>query len=163
MTRSGPILRQRESVAAWTMVAPALLVTLVFALYPVVDSFWLSLHHIFVGLPSFGRSFIGLENYFNLLRDPVARQALLVTLAFVLLSTVLEVACGLVIALVIHERFPGRGLVRAAILIPWAIPTVVASQLWRYIFNDQYGVANLILFSDRVAAYIPWLEPIARK
>ena len=157
MTRSGPILRQRESVAAWTMVAPALLVTLVFALYPVVDSFWLSLHHIFVGLPSFGRSFIGLENYFNLLRDPVARQALLVTLAFVLLSTVLEVACGLVIALVIHERFPGRGLVRAAILIPWAIPTVVASQLWRYIFNDQYGVANLILFSDRVAAYIPWL------
>ena len=54
MTRSGPILRQRESVAAWTMVAPALLVTLVFALYPVVDSFWLSLHHIFVGLPAPG-------------------------------------------------------------------------------------------------------------
>jgi multiple sugar transport system permease protein len=48
-------------------------------------------------------------------------------------------------------------LVRAAILIPWAIPTVVASQLWRYIFNDQYGVANLLLFNDRMAAYIPWL------
>jgi multiple sugar transport system permease protein len=157
MNGSGLIPRHRERMAAWTMVAPALIVTLVFALYPVVDSFWLSLHHIFIGLPSLGRSFIGLENYLNLARDPVARQALWVTMAFVLLSTVLEVACGLVIALVIHERFPGRGLVRAAILIPWAIPTVVASQLWRYIFNDQYGVANLLLFSDRVAAYIPWL------
>lgn len=149
--------KHRESLAAWTMVAPALLVTLVFALYPVLDSFWLSLHHIFVGIPSLGRSFIGLENYLTLLRDPVAHQALFVTLAFVLLSTVLEVACGLMIALVIHERFRGRGFVRAAILIPWAIPTVVASQLWRYIFNDQYGVANLLLFSDSVAAYMPWL------
>ena len=93
----------------------------------------------------------------HLLRDPVAHQALFITLAFVALSTVLEVACGLGIALVIHERFRGRDFVRAAILIPWAIPTVVASQLWRYIFNDQYGVANLLLFSDRVAAYIPWL------
>ena len=152
-----PIARHRESLAAWTMVAPALLVTLVFALYPVLDSFWLSLHHIFVGIPSLGRSFIGLENYLNLLHDPVAHQALFITLAFVVLSTVLELACGLVIALVIHERFRGRGLVRAAILIPWAIPTVVASQLWRYIFNDQYGFANLLLFSDRVAEYIPWL------
>lgn len=151
------VAKHRESLAAWTMLTPALLVTLVFALYPVLDSFWLSLHHIFIGIPSLGRSFIGLENYLNLLQDPVAHQALFVTLAFVLLSTVLEVACGLVIALVIHERFPGRGLVRAAILIPWAIPTVVASQLWRYIFNDQYGVANLLVFSDNVAAYIPWL------
>lgn len=151
------VAKHRESLAAWTMLTPALLVTLVFALYPVLDSFWLSLHHIFIGIPSLGRSFIGLENYLNLLQDPVSHQALFVTLAFVLLSTVLEVACGLVIALVIHERFPGRGLVRAAILIPWAIPTVVASQLWRYIFNDQYGVANLLVFSDNVAAYIPWL------
>ncbi len=147
----------RERLAAWSMVAPALLVTLVFALYPVVDSFWLSLHHIFVGIPSLGHAFIGAENYLHLLRDPVAQQALLVTLGFVVLSTLLELGCGLVIALVIHERFRGRGLVRAAILIPWAIPTVVASQLWRYIFNDQYGVANLLLFGDKVAAYVPWL------
>ena len=157
MSLPQPLARHRESFAAWMMVAPALLLTLVFALYPVLDSFWLSLHHIFVGIPSLGRSFIGIENYLNLLRDPVAHQALFVTLAFVVLSTVLELTCGLVIALVIHERFRGRGLVRAAILIPWAIPTVVASQLWRYIFNDQYGVANLLLFGDRVVAYIPWL------
>lgn len=157
MTGAPPVPRRREGLAAWAMVAPALAVTMVFALYPVMDSLWLSLHDIFVGIPQLGSPFVGFENYVALFRDPVARQALVVTLAFVILSTLLEVACGLVIALVIHERFQGRGLVRAAILIPWAIPTVVASQLWRYIFNDQYGFANLLLFGDRVTDYIPWL------
>lgn len=157
MTRPSPIVRHRDSLAAWTMVAPALLVTMVFALYPVLDSLWLSLHNIFIGLPQLGSPFVGLDNYVALLRDPVAQQALAVTLAFVILSTLLELACGLIIALVIHERFRGRGFVRAAILIPWAIPTVVASQLWRYIFNDQYGFANLLLFGEQVTDYIPWL------
>jgi len=157
MTNSRKLTKYRERVAAWSMVAPALLLTVTFALYPVVDSFWLSLQNIFIGIPQLGSQFVGPDNYLTLLRDPVAQQALLVTSGFVLLSTVLELACGLMIALVIHERFRGRGLVRAAILIPWAIPTVVASQLWRYIFNDQYGFANLLLFGDRVTAYIPWL------
>ena len=141
----------------WWMLAPALAVTVVFALYPVVDSFVLSLHRIFLALPHLGQPFIGLENYRELAADPVAQQAFIVTVAFVLLSTVLELALGLGIALVIHERFAGRGWVRAAALIPWAIPTVVASQMWRYIFNDQYGLANLLLFGDRVADYVPWL------
>ena len=157
MTRSPRVARHRESLAAWAMVTPALFVTMVFALYPILDSLWLSLHHIFVGIPALGHSFIGLDNYLALLRDPAAHQAFFNTLAFVVLSTLLELACGLVIALVIHERFGGRGLVRAAILIPWAVPTVVASQLWRYIFNDQYGFANLLLFGDRVTEYVPWL------
>ena len=149
--------QRREALAAWTMVAPALLVTGLFALYPVLDSFWLSLHHIFIGIPSLGRPFAGLENYGTLVTDPTARQAFLVTLSYVLLSTLLELLCGLGIALVIHERFRGRGLVRAVILIPWAIPTVVASQLWRYIINDRYGFANLLLFGGRIAEYVPWL------
>ncbi len=157
MIRVQSFSRSREGLIAWSMVAPALLVTVVFALYPVVDSLWLSLHHIFVAIPQLGSPFVGLDNYLALVHDPVARQAFVVTLAFVLLSTLLELACGLIIALVIHEQFRGRGLVRAAILIPWAIPTVVASQLWRYIFNDQYGFANLLLFGDRVTEYIPWL------
>ena len=157
MIRAHSFLRHREGLAAWSMVTPALLLTVVFAVYPVVNSLWLSLHHIFVGIPRMGSPFVGVDNYVALFHDPVARQALVVTLAFVVLSTLLELGCGLIIALVIHERFRGRGLVRAAILIPWAIPTVVASQLWRYIFNDQYGFANLLLFGDRVTDYIPWL------
>ncbi len=157
MTRSPLPTRYREQLAAWSMVTPALLLTVTFALYPVMDSFWLSLHNIFIGIPQLGSQFVGPDNYLELLRDPVAQQALLVTLGFVLCSTILELVCGMMIALVIHERFRGRGLVRAAILIPWAIPTVVASQLWRYIFNDQYGLANLLWFGSRVTDYVPWL------
>lgn len=143
--------------AAWLMLAPALGFTLVFALYPVVDSFLLSLHRILLVLPDQERAFVGLANYRQLAADPVARQAFVVTLGFVALSTVLEVLLGLGIALVIHEHFRGRGWVRAAALIPWAIPTVVASQMWRFIFNDQYGFANLLLFGDHIADYVPWL------
>lgn len=143
--------------AAWLMLAPALGFTLVFALYPVVDSFLLSLHRILLVLPDQERAFVGLANYRQLAADPVARQAFVVTLGFVALSTVLEVLLGLGIALVIHEQFRGRGWVRAAALIPWAIPTVVASQMWRFLFNDQYGFANLLLFGDRIADYVPWL------
>lgn len=143
--------------AGWLMLAPALAFTLTFALYPVVDSFVLSLHRIFSAMPDLGQPFVGFENYRELAADPVARQAFLVTVGFVICSTVLELALGLGIALVIHEHFPGRGWVRAAALIPWAIPTVVASQMWRFIFNDQYGLANLVLFGDQVAEYVPWL------
>ena len=143
--------------AGWWMLAPVLTFTLVFALYPVAHSFFLSLHRIFIAVPSLGQPFVGLDNYRQLAADPVAQQAFAVTLGFVLLSTILELLLGLGIALVIHEHFRGRGWVRAAALIPWAVPTVVASQMWRFIFNDQYGFANLLLFGDQVADYVPWL------
>ncbi len=143
--------------AGWWMLAPALAFSVMFALYPVIDSFVLSLYRIFLAVPDLGQPFVGWENYRDLATDPVARQAFLVTVGFVVSSTFLELLLGLGIALVIHEQFPGRGWVRATALIPWAIPTVVASQMWRFIFNDQYGLANLFLFGDRVAEYVPWL------
>jgi multiple sugar transport system permease protein len=145
-----------DRAAVWWMLAPAVAFTLTFAVYPVIASFILSLYRIMLSIPALGEPFVGLENYGALIRDPTARQAFLVTAGFVALSTVLELILGLCIALVIHAQFPGRGWVRAAALIPWVIPTAVASQMWRYIFNDQYGLANLLLFGDRVAEYIPW-------
>ncbi len=139
------------------MVFPVLTVVAIFSLYPAMDSFLLSLRRVYSGLPGLGRPFIGSGNYIDLFQDPVAHQAFLVTLGFVMLSTTLELLLGMGIALVIHEHFKGRGWVRAAVLIPWAIPTVVASQMWRFLLNDQYGAVNLILFGDRVDAYVPWL------
>ena len=139
------------------MLAPALAFTLTLAVYPVIASFILSLYRIILSMPALGEPFVGLENYVLLFADPAARQAFIVTAGFVVCSTMFEVAFGLGIALVIHAQFPGRGWVRAAALIPWVIPTAVASQMWRYMFNDQYGLANLILFGDRVGEYVPWL------
>jgi len=144
----------RERTICWFMLLPALTFVAVFSLYPAMDSFWLSLYSQFPGQE---RSFIGFDHYAELLHDPVAHQAFIVTLGFVLLSTTLELILGTGLALVIHERFKGQGWVRAAVLIPWAIPTVVASQMWRFLLNDQYGAVNAILFGDRVEAYVPWL------
>lgn len=146
-----------DQATGWFMVFPALTFVTIFSLYPAMDSFLLSLHRIYLSLPSLGEPFIGLSNYSQLLQDPVAQQAYLVTFGFVIVSTTFELLFGIGIALVIHEHFKGRGWVRAAILIPWAIPTVVASQMWRFLLNDQYGFVNPILFGDRVEAYIPWL------
>lgn len=153
----GRLSGNRERITAWAMVMPALLITLAFALYPVVQSVLLSLRRQFLGVPALGDTFVGLENFVLLVQDPVARDAFLRTLGFVLCSTILEVGLGIGIALVLHEHFRGRGWVRAAALIPWAVPTVVASQMWRYIFNDQFGLANLLVYGDDVARYVPWL------
>lgn len=147
----------RERLFAAALLAPCLAFASIFAFFPILDSVWLSLHRLILGLPLLGRTFVGLENYRTLLADPVARTALRNTLLFVGTSTFFEVLLGLGIALAIHRRFRGRGLVRAAVLVPWAIPTVVSSQMWRFIFNDQYGLANYLLYGREVASYRAWL------
>lgn len=146
-----------ERALGYLMLVPVLAVLIVFGFVPIAYSFFLSLHRIILGLPRLGEHFVGLANYVYLLKDPVARNALVITLVFVGTSTILEVGLGLLIALTINESFRGRGLVRAMILIPWAIPTVVASQLWRFAFNDQYGIVNYVLFGADVAHYQAWL------
>jgi multiple sugar transport system permease protein len=118
---------------------------------------YLSLHKIILGLPGLGQPFTGLDNYRELLSDEIAGHALVNTLMFVFTSTFFEIIFGLVIALVINRHFRGRGMVRAAILVPWAIPTVVSSQMWRFIFNDKYGLMNFIFFGTDTASYSAWL------
>jgi len=77
------------------MVFPALTFVAIFSLYPAMDSFLLSLHRIYLGLPSLGQPFIGLGNYAQLFQDPVAHQAFMVTLGFVILSTTFELFLGI--------------------------------------------------------------------
>jgi len=154
-----------ETRSRWlgvALLAPSLLVLSVFAFYPIGYTVYLSLHRIILGLPGLGQPFVGLENYHQLLNDPTALASLVRTLVFVLVSTSFELLFGLVIALVIHRRFRGRGMVRAAVLVPWAIPTVVASQLWRFLFNDNYGLINFLLFGTDTASYRAWLaQPLS--
>jgi multiple sugar transport system permease protein len=146
-----------ERTLGYLMLVPVFAIIAVFGFVPIVYSFYLSFHRIILSLPQLGENFVGMANYGYLLTDPVARSALVVSLLFVGISTVLEVALGLLIALAINETFRGRGMVRAMILIPWAIPTVVASQLWRFAFKDQYGIVNYVLFGADVSHYRAWL------
>jgi multiple sugar transport system permease protein len=146
-----------ERFVGYLFLLPLLTVLLVFSFFPIGYSFFLSLHRIVLSLPRLGEGFVGLANYESLLKDPAALNSLKVTVVFVGMTTILEVCVGLLIALVINESFRGRSMVRAAILIPWAIPTVVASQLWRFAFNDQYGIVNYVLFGPDISHYKAWL------
>lgn len=149
------MLTLRQTRLAWALILPTLLVVLLVAGYPLAQVFYWSFYKAdiaFVEKPEF----IGFENYLYLLKDPEFRLATWNTLRFTVISVSLETLLGLAIALVIHSRFRGRGLVRTAILIPWAIPTVVSAQMWKWMLHDVYGVINVLgvklgLLSQKVA------------
>ncbi|WP_276955604.1 carbohydrate ABC transporter permease [Allomeiothermus silvanus] len=138
------MLTIRQTRLAWLLVTPTLLVVALVAGYPLAQVFYYSFHKAdiaFVEPPVW----IGLRNYTYLLtQDAEFREALWNTLKFTFFSVTLETILGLAIALVIHSNFRGRGLVRTAILSPWAIPTVVSAQMWKWMLNDIYGVINVM-------------------
>ena len=136
---------------------PSFLFVGLFTLYPVLESFRLSFYRAILTLPWLGRKMVGWENYTDLWTDPVALQAFKTTLIFVLVTVPAELLTGLSMALVMNEAFRGRGLLRAIVLIPWAIPTVVSSQMWRFIFNDRYGLFNFVLFGGDTGRYLALL------
>jgi multiple sugar transport system permease protein len=132
----------------------------VFTLYPIFESFRLSFYRTILTLPWLGQKMVGSENYADLWTDPVAVQSLKTTAIFVAVTIPMELLLGLGMALVMNEVFRGRGLLRAVVLVPWAIPTVVSSQMWRFIFNDRYGLFNFLLFGADTARYMaPLAEP----
>ncbi|MBZ9910452.1 MULTISPECIES: sugar ABC transporter permease [unclassified Mesorhizobium] len=104
------------------------------------------------------RQWVGLANYVSVLRmpsgrviydglllDPVWWGAVWNTVRFAVVSVTCETILGMVVALVLNAEFPGRGIVRAAILIPWAIPTIVSAKMWQWMLNDQFGIINVML------------------
>jgi len=146
--------------AAALFLFPSFLFIVIFSLVPIFESFRLSFYRMILTLPWLGQKFVGWQNYLDLLADPVARHSLATTVIFVCVTVPLEVLLGLAIALVINEPFRGRGLLRAVVLVPWAIPSTVASQMWRFIFNDRYGLFNYFLFGDRTELYLaPLADP----
>jgi len=139
---------------------PSIVFVTVFSLYPIFESFRLSFYRLILTLPWLGQKFVAWENYADLATDPVALKSLMTSVVFVACTTPVEVILGLAMALVLNESFRGRGWLRAIVLVPWAVPTVVSSQMWRFIFNDRYGLFNFLLFGDETHRYwAPLAEP----
>lgn len=133
----------RERTAAAFLVAPAVALLTLVAVYPLVAVAWLSLRRrmLIFGIDEW----VGLDNYAFLLQDARFWNALWNTVYFTIVSVGIELVLGLVIALALHRAFPGRGLVRAAVLVPWAIPTVVSARLWQWLLTPEYGLVNHLL------------------
>ncbi len=129
--------------AAWQFLAPALLVLLVVAVFPLARTIELSFSDARLGEHVW--LWVGLDNYSAVLADPGWWSSVGNTLFFAVVSVAIETVLGMVFALVMDAHMPGRGLIRAAVLVPWAIPTVVSAQIWNWMFNDIYGVLNKML------------------
>jgi trehalose/maltose transport system permease protein len=143
--KASRLTRQRTR-SAWMFMAPMLLVLALVAGWPLLRTFWFGFTDASLSDLD-ATEFIGLINYYYLLQDPDWWNAVRNTFVFAIVSVTLETILGLGIALALHAHFRGRGLLRAAVLIPWAIPTVVSAQMWSWMFNDVFGVINHALLA----------------
>jgi ABC-type sugar transport system permease subunit len=134
-----------SSRIGWLYVAPALATILLIALFPLAWTVWESLHQHDLRMPWLGRPFVGLRNYGDALSDARFWLALGHTTFFAVVSIAIELVLGLFLALAMNETFRGRAVTRAAVLVPWAIPTVVAALLWRFMFESEAGIVNAVL------------------
>jgi trehalose/maltose transport system permease protein len=134
-------LRRRQSRLAWLLLVPSLAVVAFVAIYPLGKTFYQSFtDQEFLALEP--THWVGLQNYRDLLHDTVFRSAVWKTVEFTLITVGFEFVLGLTIALVVNSSFKGRGVMRAVMLVPWAIPTVVAAQMWKWMLDDTFGVVN---------------------
>jgi trehalose/maltose transport system permease protein len=147
-----------ERRTAYYMVLPALLIIVVIAFFPILYGIVLSLTDSTV--TAFG-SFIGLENYVEMFQDPDFLVGLSNTVIFTVVSVTLEFIFGLAIALAVNRAFRGRGLVRAAILVPWAFPTVISAVMWRLMFQPGIGIFQYVAESIGIISRPVLSDPTA--
>ena len=150
----GLSLSQQRQRAAFWFIAPMLAALFCVAAWPLMRTIWFSLTNTALS-DLYGGEFIGFDNYLSLrvlesgrwvwrgtLVDPAWWNAVWNTVRFAFVSVFFETILGLIVALVLNAEFKGRGFVRAAILIPWAIPTIVSAKMWAWMLNDQFGILN---------------------
>lgn len=150
--------RRRVDLLPYALIAPIGLLLLAISLYPALDAIWLAMTD--ASLLRLSRAqFIGLKNFVRLASDPIFLQGLWRTLRWDIAVVGLELAIALPIALFLNLRFRGRGLVRAAVVIPYIVPPAVVALMWVYMFDGNFGVANDILMRLGVIDhYVSWLS-----
>jgi trehalose/maltose transport system permease protein len=135
-------LQRRQTRLGWLFLLPALAAVSFVALYPLGKTIYQSFtdQEFLQGIQP--TKWVGLANYRDLWHDDVFRHAVWVTIKFTLITVSIEFVLGMIIALVVNSSFRGRGAMRAVMLVPWAIPTVIAAKMWQWMLNDVYGVVN---------------------
>ena len=153
---------------AWLFLAPMLILMLVVAAWPLGRSIWFSLTETNINNMAASR-FVGLENFigpYGLFFNPNYTDgfwqsdwgtAIANTWQFSVVSVLIETCTGLGLALLLHQEFKGRTFVRTAVLVPWAIPTIVSAKLWGWMLHDQFGIINqLLLDAGVISQKIAW-------
>lgn len=139
------------------MLLPSAILVIILIIFPTFQTIYNSFFEYRVQTWLLGRQFIGLDNYRAILKDDVFFSTLKWTLQFVFFTVTIETVIGILLALLMNRKMPGQGIIRAAILIPWAIPTLVAGIIWQSFFA-QNGIINGLLYKfGLINEYIPWL------
>ncbi len=141
--------RRAERQLAWWLCAPAVVAMLAVTAFPILYAFWLSLFRYDLRFPA-ERQFVGLGNYASILGSEVWWQALGNTMIITVGSVAVELVLGFAFAMIMHRAVFGRRAVRAAILVPYALVTVVAALAWRFAFDPATGFVNALLGLERV-------------
>lgn len=136
-----------ERRLGWLLCAPAVAAMLLVTAYPILYSVWLSLFRYDLRFPS-GRQFVGLDNYLSVLASEVWWRALVNTLMITGLSVAFELLLGFAFALLMHRAAVGSRTIRTALLLPYALITVVAALAWKFAFDPATGFVNALLSLD---------------
>ncbi len=150
-------LQRRQARLAWMLLFPTLAVVAFIALWPLVQVVYQSLTDARFNSSTPTRM-IGLQNYQDLFSDPDWWGAVKISIKFAVVTVVFEFVLGLIVALAVNSSFKGRGLTRAAMLIPWAMITVVSAQMWKFMFAQTSGVINaILLWAHIISSPQAWL------
>jgi ABC-type sugar transport system permease subunit len=145
-------LHQQQMRLGYMLVLPSLAVLCFTVFYPIAQTVIYSLYTNRLNLPTLGTPFVGLANYVNLLSQGAFWKAVSHTLEFTAISVAGELILGLLVALTINQNFPGRAVVRAAVLIPWSLPGIVIGLSWAWLYLVPFGVLNDVLVRMGVLA-----------
>ena len=159
---------QDRTRTAWLFLMPMLFLMLLVAGWPLGRSIWFSLTETNINDIS-ASNFVGLANYigeFGLFFNPNHTEgfwrsdwgiSIANTFKFAIFSVALETLAGLGVAMLLNQEFKGRALVRTAVLVPWAIPTIVSAKMWGWMLHDQFGLINQLLVDwGWIASKIAW-------
>jgi len=144
---------------AWLLMLPLLMIIILVIGWPLVDTVALSFTD--AKLLGEGSRFVGIDNYTKILSSSSFQKTLATTAWFAIISVAVEMVVGILAALLLNTQFHGRAFVRALMILPWALPTIVNATLWRLIYNPEYGALNAALTQlGLISGYRSWLgEP----
>jgi len=135
-----------EALIGYLFLLPAILILAVMVGYPALAGLWYSFSNKMIGFPKF--KFVGLENYRELVGEVTLREAVLRSFTYAGIAVSIKLPIGLAVALILNQRFRGRGPARGLVLLPWSLPLVVSVLIWSWMYNDLFGVFNFLLMKS---------------
>ena len=150
------MLSDRKTLHVWLLMLPLLCLMIAVIGWPLIDTIRLAFTN--TRLVGSAGEFVGWDNFTRMLSSRNFQKAFSATMQFTLISVTLEIVIGVLVGLLLNQKFYGRTILRGMLILPWALPTVVNATLWRLIYNPEYGAFNAVLLKFGIIdQYQSWL------